>query len=88
MIKHSIRANGNGDPVLTIRITGFHDIFRLAWNLIHAQIEFMEIGRHGMRYTARSLGKGRFAAMDKSMTGGEVVKHGYQKRLRSEKEAS
>lgn len=69
--KHS--RNQHGDPVLTITVTGWHDIFRLQWNLLHAQVEFSAAARKSFQWMRRSLGAKRYDTFDQSMTGGKTI---------------
>ncbi len=64
--------NEHGDPVLTITVVGFYDIFRLSWNLLGAQVEFSEQARKTFQWMRRSLGASRFDEFDQSMTGGKT----------------
>lgn len=63
--------NRHGDPVLTITITGWHDIFRTSWNFCHDQVEFVDKGSKALQWMRRSLGAKKYDAFDKSMTGGK-----------------
>lgn len=71
--KHS--RNRHGDPVLTITVVGWHDIFRLQWNLLHAQCEFSEAARKSFQWMRRCLGPARYDAFDQSMTGGKTRRY-------------
>jgi hypothetical protein len=79
VINHSLRQNGNGEPVWTIRITGGHDIFRFAFHSIHGQVEFCEMGTGAFRYLRRRWGVKRFKLWDQRMTSGKVVEGGYHR---------
>ena len=70
----------NGDPVLTITVTGFHDIFRLSWNLLHAQVEFSAEARRTFQWIRRSLGASRYDTFDQSMTGGKTIAYSIPRR--------
>lgn len=76
--KHS--RNQHGDPVLTITVVGFHDIFRLQWNLLHAQVEFSAAARKTFQWMRRSLGPARYDAFDQSMTGGKTRRYAIRPR--------
>lgn len=76
--KHS--RNKHGDPVLTITVVGFHDIFRLQWNLLHAQVEFSAAARKSFQWMRRSLGAARYDAFDQSMTGGKTKRYAIRPR--------
>lgn len=78
MIEHWIRKNQHGEPVLTVKVTGDGEIFRFAYHLAQGQIEFGAVGRSAFRYLRRQWGIGRFKDHDQRMTGGRVVKWGYQ----------
>lgn len=74
--------NQHGDPVLIITVTGSHDIFRLNWNLLHAQCEFSAEARGTYRWLRRVMGAGPFDYLDKSLTGGKAKR--YAMRVRRE----
>lgn len=79
MIKHTIRKNQHGEPVLTIKVTGHGEIFRFAFHLAQGQVEFGAIGRAAFRYLRRQWGIDRFKDHDRRMTGGRVVNWGYHR---------
>lgn len=64
--------NEHGDLVLTITVVGWHDIFRLTWNHLHAQVEFSADARKTFQWMRRALGAKQFDAIDRSLTGGKV----------------
>lgn len=72
--------NEHGDPVLTITIVGWHDIFRLCWNLLHAQVEFSAESRKVFQWMRRSLGAKRYDEFDRSMTGGKTKQYAIRPR--------
>ena len=78
--KHS--RSRDGEPVLTITVTGWHDIFRLQWNLLHAQMEFSAAARKSFQWMRRSLGAAKYDAFDKSMTGGKTIAYSIRPRRR------
>ena len=77
MIEHSIRKNGQGEPVWTIRITGDTDIYRYAYHLVQGQVELVGVASRAFRYLRRQWGVRRFKEIDERMSGGRVVKWGY-----------
>lgn len=64
--------NHHGDQVLVITVTGWHDIFRLSYSLLHAQVEFSAAARDTFRWLRRRLGADAFDRVDQSLTGGKV----------------
>ncbi|MFT3873458.1 MAG: hypothetical protein QM714_12575 [Nocardioides sp.] len=64
--------NAAGDPVWVITITGWHDIFRMAWNLVHCQVEFCEAGAKALQWMRGATGAESFDRFDQSMTGGKA----------------
>lgn len=67
--------NEHGDPVLIITVTGWHDIFRLNWNLLHAQVEFSAAASKTFQWMRRSIGAAHYDAFDQSMTGGKTRRY-------------
>ena len=66
------RKSADGHPsdlVLTITITGAHDIYRFAHLLLRGQSEFNRIGRKSIEALRRRMGKGRWSHFDRSMGG-------------------
>lgn len=74
------RTNEFGDPILTITVTGSHDIYRLNWNLLHAQCEFSEGARKTYRWLRRSMGAKYFDHLDQSLTGGKAKRYAVRPR--------
>lgn len=72
--------NKAGDPVWVITITGWHDIFRMAWNLVHCQVEFCEAGSRTLQWMRRSVGARNFDRFDESMTGGKAKRWSTRRR--------
>ncbi len=72
--------NQHGDPVLTITVTGSHDIYRLNWNLLHAQCEFSEAARATYQWLRRVMGAGPFDGLDKALTGGKAKVYAVRRR--------
>lgn len=67
--------NEHGDPVLTITVTGSHDIFRLNWNLLHAQCEFSDAARKTYQWLRRVMGAANYDYLDQSLTGGKTKRY-------------
>lgn len=61
--------NQHGEPVFTITLIGWHDIFRFSANMLDQQCEFMAAGSKALQWCRRSLGASRFEAMNKSLSG-------------------
>ena len=58
----------HGEPVVTIRITGYHDAFRFAWAMAHLQCDFADVGRRIGGSLRRRLGAKQFRAMHEHFT--------------------
>lgn len=84
MIESRIRKNKDGEPVWTFKVTGYHDMFRLAFALGHCQVEFLAEGIKAFRYIRRRWSRAAFAEFDRRMTGGKVVEYGWGTRPRRE----
>ncbi|WP_406083077.1 hypothetical protein OHA01_26215 [Micromonospora zamorensis] len=82
MIRSHIRRDAHGDPVLTIRVTGAHDMYRVAEHLATAQSDIQPHGRRVFPYLWKFLGGSRFTAFDKSMNNGWAVERGLHRRQR------
>lgn len=67
--------NQHGDPVLHITVTGAHDIYRLNWNLLHAQCEFSEAARGTYRWLRRVMGAPSFDHLDQMLTHGKAKRY-------------
>lgn len=78
MTEVTIRKNGHGEPVMTIRVTGDAEIFRHAYYLAHGPVEHLSHAQRAFRYLRRRWGKERFVEHDQRITGGKVVKYGWQ----------
>lgn len=84
MIEHSIRKNGHGEPVFTIRITGDTDIYRYAYHFVQGQVELIAVASAAFRYLRRKWGLANFKDVDQRLTGGRVVKWGYHQDRRAD----
>lgn len=73
-----IRPNGQGVPVMTIKVEGENEIFRYAFYLAHGPVEHMDPAKRAFRYLRRRWGKEAFRQHDKRITGGKVVAYGWQ----------
>lgn len=61
--------DSRGTPRLTIVIEGENDIHRFAYNLLHDQVEFAEVGRQVLKSQRRRFGPQRWRAMWHSLHG-------------------
>ena len=84
MTEYERKRNEHGDPVLVITITGWHDIFRLNWNLLHAQCEFSAAARKTFQWMRKSIGAKRYDEFDQSMTGGKTRRYAIRPRYVSD----
>ena len=74
----TIRPNGDGEPVMTIKITGADEIFRQAFYMAHGPVDHMAPAMRAFRFLRLRWGKKRFAEHDRMLTGGKVVAYGWQ----------
>jgi hypothetical protein len=58
-----------GQPVLTVRVVGAHDIYRLSRHLLYGQVEFGELGQRALRSLRRQMGRARYALMEDYFAG-------------------
>lgn len=84
MIEVSVRQNRNGEPVMTIRVTGGAEIFRFAYYMAHGPVEHLTYALPVFRYLRRRWGIARFREHDRLITGGKVVERGWQSDRRRE----
>jgi ABC-type protease/lipase transport system fused ATPase/permease subunit len=76
MIASRLTTDGDGRPVLTLTVSGPVDVFRAAELLASGRPEMHSHARRAFRFLARTLGRGRFAVLDQSLTGGQIVAAG------------
>jgi hypothetical protein len=69
MIDHELRKAEGGDPVLTITVTGTHDIFRLAHHMERGQCEFARAGQRIKEKLRRRIGLHNYGALVDYMLG-------------------
>ena len=72
--------NKAGDPVWVITITGWHDIFRMAWNpsIVRSSSAAPEAGP--CKWMRRSVGVSQLRPLDESMTGGKAKRWSTRRR--------
>lgn len=63
MIERTMGYDEHGEVVLTIRVVGGWDVYRLARHLQRGQVEFAEVGLFALRGLDRRLGLRRFDAL-------------------------
>jgi hypothetical protein len=72
-VEHAWKRRGSGEHpselVLTITVTGAHDIYRFAHHLLFGQVEFVELGQKIIDQLRRRMGRGRWSYIDRSMGG-------------------
>ncbi len=78
MTEVSIRQNKHGEPVMTIRVTGGSEIYRHAFYMAHGPVEHLSIAMRVFRYLRRRWGIAQFREHDQRISGGLVVKRGWQ----------
>lgn len=61
--KRRVTSNRHGEPVLTITVTGHHDLYRLARLLQHGQVDLAELGRKIRDSQRRLLGPDGWASL-------------------------
>lgn len=54
----------NGELVLTIRISGIHDIYRFAAMMRHGQTDFARAGVRTFRSLREAMGRTRYKGLD------------------------
>jgi len=57
VITKQLRSNAAGDPVLAIRVTGAHDVYRFAHGMQTLQVEFARKGTLALTGLRRMIGK-------------------------------
>jgi hypothetical protein len=62
-LRKRLTRNRWGDPVLTIRVEGTHDVYRLSKHLERGQVEFARLGRLSLRSLRRQLGRTSFETL-------------------------
>jgi len=76
------------DAEVRLTLTGPHDIFRFAINMLRSQVEFCEAGIKVLAQLRDSMGADRFDPMGRSMLGIETFEkylgHGYFTRSEEE----
>lgn len=63
MAEYKATRNKHGEPVVTITLTGGHEIHRFAYNLLKHQCEFARMGTRILKGQRRRMGKERWDAM-------------------------
>lgn len=58
----------HGEPVVTIRITGWDDAFRFAWAMGHLQCDYADVARRIAGSLRRRLGAKAFREMNERFT--------------------
>jgi hypothetical protein len=61
--------DAEGQPVVTLTISGWHDVFRFAWAMGHLQCESADTARRIGGSLRRKLGAERFGEMNQRFTG-------------------
>lgn len=64
-----IRYSKDGQPTLTIEVTGIHDVYRVAHHLCHGQSDMAAVGFRLKRRLQRKVGKDRWAWLMRYMHG-------------------
>ena len=72
-IKGALRCDRHGDPVWTITVEGFHDIYRLSHNLIRCQVDIAKVGQSARTALRRKAGPKRWTWMLRTMHGTETA---------------
>lgn len=63
-IRKHVRWNEHGDPILTIKVEGHSDVYRLACHLKRGQCEFADIGGRIQRSLRRKWGSRKYKALE------------------------
>ncbi len=61
MMKKRLSRNAAGDPVLTVTVTGSHDVYRFGWYLTRNATDHARLGRNILRSFRRQVGPGPWA---------------------------
>ena len=69
MMRYRHTRDKHGEPVWVIEVTGWHDIYRFAANMLYQQVEFAAAGRKALQWARRSLGSERFEAGNRTLNG-------------------
>lgn len=69
MIEKRLSRNEHRDPVLTLTLTGVHDVYRFAFGMTYMQVEFCAVGRKALASLRRQLGRERYGWLVDSMHG-------------------
>lgn len=77
MITYRHYRNQHGEPVWTITIVDWHDIFRFSVNMLEQQCEFITAGSKALQWCRRSLGRSRFEQLNNSLSGKGTQRHAY-----------
>lgn len=81
MTELSIRQNGDGEVVLTVRVIGANEAFRFAYYMAHGPVDHLTHAMKAFRYLRRRWGIRQFKEHDRYITGGKVVERGWQREL-------
>lgn len=60
MIRSFTRRNKHGEPTVTFKAEGVHDVMRWAIHQLSGQVEFYEIGEKTLRSLRRTVGPDAF----------------------------
>jgi hypothetical protein len=74
MIGHRVSWDEHGEPTVTLTVQGWSDVFRLTYNLIHAQVEFCAHGTSIFK-ALRRKNRDLLERVDLTLTGGKVVEY-------------
>lgn len=75
-----IDKNSDGTPRLRITVEGSNDVYRIAFAMLHFQVEFMEDGARIMHGLRKEIGKERFTALDQSLGNGHGAEYAKARR--------
>ena len=78
----SIRKNADGEPVLTIKVSGSGEIFRFAYYLAQGPVDHLTHAMRTFRYLRKLWGADQFKKHDQMVTSGRVVQMGWQREHR------
>ncbi|HZM83804.1 MAG TPA: hypothetical protein VFC19_49430 [Candidatus Limnocylindrales bacterium] len=84
MISQTLGEDEYGNPVATITVSGWQDIYRLQINMMHAQIEFGSLARKCFVWMRKRMGAKKFDEFDRSLGGSQVVRLGWHRTIEEE----
>lgn len=73
-VRKRVIFNAADEPVLTVTVTGHHDVFRFAWAMAHLQCDFSDVGRRIAGSLKRHMGVERFREIHEHFTSNKTLR--------------